>query len=232
MNIDINRVNLLEKDIEDWVYECRTEIPKNYHGWITHWFGRQYQLPSGIADLIGMRTNGVASVIEVKNVPINKAAITQVCRYAADLRDLINNRMDYPIRDSSTFPYIEKVLIGPSIDAQTFGEAKACDVEVIIFTPRLQLSIRDVDWTDEYSQERDKRLEKLAENPEWEMYGKLVSVAVQEQQEAIDDAEAERYRQAYLASMPQPEEQEEKDMYDKLMDEVALKQNDPEEDEF
>lgn len=215
MDIDINRVNLTERDIEDWIYENRTEIPHNYHGWITHWFGRQYQLPSGIADLIGMRTNGVAVVIEVKNVAINKAAITQVCRYAADLRELIANRMDYPIRESDTYPYIEKILIGPSIDSQTFGEAKACGVEVITFIPRLSLCVRRLDWTDEYEKERESKLEVLARNEVWNMYGELVA-----------DAVRARYEHPQIESTIATN-----DRYDDLLDAIATEQDvNPDED--
>lgn len=126
MKIDISKVNLLEKDIEDWLYAHPGVVSRRYENdAIDKWIGRQYNLPSGVADLIGVRGSGRLVVIEVKNVAINKAAILQVCRYADDLKYIVSHRANYPYVAAGGEPQIEMVVVGPSIDSQTFTEAQA-----------------------------------------------------------------------------------------------------------
>lgn len=234
MKIDISRMNLLEKDIEDWLYENPRAIGESYPNetYIAQWIGRQYHLPSGIADLVGVRHNGKLVVIEVKNVPINKAAVLQVCRYAADLSDIVGNRDGYYRKDSNDPFDVQKILVGPSIDGQTFQEASACGVRVMQFSAELKLTVGQLSVTMNSYSERQQRINEISLRDEWKVFGSHYSEYTPRQSKEADNAEEERYREAYLASAPQREEQEEKDMYDKLMEEAALRQNDPEEDEF
>lgn len=172
MYIDISRVNLLEKDIEDWLYENPSGLPESYaHGAITKWIGRQYTLPSGIADLIGVHEDGMLVVVEVKNVPINKAAVLQVCRYQDDLKYIVSERVGYPHLKHDNEPEIEMVLVGPSIDGQTFSEARAVGVTTYQFTAKVTLDINRLSWNDDHRAKVRVQHAEIAARPEWEIFG-------------------------------------------------------------
>lgn len=172
MKIDMSRVNLIEKDIEDWLYENPDALYGSYDiAPIENWIGRQYQLPSGVADLIGMRSDRMLVVIEVKNVPINKAAVLQVCRYAEDLKHIVGWRMGYPYKRDNGEPVIEMVLVGPSIDDQTFDEATALGIRVFRFSVQLDLTVSSVRWTQDHQEKVENRQISIASRPEWEIYG-------------------------------------------------------------
>jgi hypothetical protein len=172
MKIDISRVNLLEKDIEDWLFENPDSIRYPYYeNPITKWIGRQYQLPSGIADLIGIREDMKLVVVEIKNVPINKAAILQICRYAYDLKHIVSNRMNYPFVSESNEPDVEMVVIGQSIDGQTFMEAQAVSVNVYSFSVTLDLDVNRMNLTNEIRKSMRNQHDLIADKPEWGIYG-------------------------------------------------------------
>lgn len=198
MKIDISRVNLLEKDIEDWLYENPGSMPSgNFSGAITKWIGRQYAMPSGIADLIGVRENGMVVVVEIKNVPINKAAVLQVCRYQNDLKYIIDERMDYLHMTTSHEPLVEMVLIGPSIDGQTFAEAQAVGVMVYRFGVSFTLEVDKLDWDDEHWKRIREQHSEIAARPEWDIFGTTC---------------AEHYEQ-YMKEQAQREEEELKSIF-------------------
>lgn len=172
MKIDISRLNLLEKDIEDWLYENPNALPAPFNeNLITEWIGRQYALPSGIADLIGIREDKRVVVVEIKNVAINKAAVLQVCRYHSDLQFIVSSRMDYPHTLDWGEPIIDKILVGPSVDNQTFCEAQAVGVEVVIFSANLTLDLSRLRWSHEHSNEVTEQRNAIAERPEWAIFG-------------------------------------------------------------
>lgn len=197
MNIDISRVNLLERDIEDWLYKNPADLPPSYTGGkVKKWIGRQYTLPSGIADLIGVRESGMVVVVEVKNVPINKAAVLQVCRYQNDLKYILSERMDYPHLMDGNEPAVEMVLIGPSIDGQTFTEARAVDVTVYQFGVSFTLEIDSLSMSNaHWSNVRDQHRE-IAARSEWEIFGltnaedyaQFKRERAQQEEQKIDDA--------------------------------------------
>jgi hypothetical protein len=189
MNIDISRLNLSEKDIEDWLYE-HPEVIKCAFGTppITSWFGRQYSLPSGIADLIGVRADGKMVVIEVKNVAINKAAVLQVCRYASDLEEIAGYRMGYPDTQNWEKAVVERVLVGPGIDTQTFYEAIALNIGVWVFAARLSLDISKLYWDKGQEDTHRHKHGSIAEQPEWSIYGLHVREAAE--RHAREQAEA------------------------------------------
>lgn len=211
MKIDISRVNLLEKDIEDWLYENPSALPY----WlgenpITQWIGRQYALPSGIADLIGLRENHMVVAVEVKNVPINKAAVLQVCRYANDIQHILGARMDYPHVSDAGEPFVEMILIGPSIDDQTFGEARAVGVAVYTFAASVTLDIARMRWSHEYRDAVSAQQSAIAERPEWAIFGLTA-------REAADRDWNERQR----ASQTDFAIEQVTDEYDDLMDAIT-----------
>jgi hypothetical protein len=201
MKIDISRVNLLEKDIEDWLYRNPHALGQEYMGdyVVDRWIGRQYSLPSGIADLIGVGEKNLLVVAEVKNVPINKAAVLQVCRYAADLSDIVGNRDGYHRRDNNDPFYVKKVLVGPSIDDQTFLEATACDVRVIEFEADLRLTLGALSPTREAYERRQEQLHAISLRDEWSIFG----IHYSEYNASYSEAE--------LAATPQPEESQDQD---------------------
>lgn len=215
MKIDTSRTNLTEKDIEDWLYGNPKAV-ETYMGPIKRWIARQYRLPSGIADLIGLTENDMIVVVEVKNVAINKAAVLQVCRYAADIQQVLELRESYPFSSERDLPVVCKVLIGPSIDAQTFDEASACNVWVMQFAVTLQLDLSDLHWPPEHSSQVRDQLREVSFRPEWERFGRhMDEVHAEMQQKAYE----ERYRQEYLRSIEREQEKDrEQDEYDQLMD--------------
>lgn len=172
MRVDISRVNLLEKDIEDWLYENPGALyaPRENNA-IVEWIGRQYSLPSGIADLIGVREDGMLVVVEVKNVPINKAAVLQVCRYTEDLRHIITQRMDYPFVSLSGEPHIDMILVGPSVDSQTMTEADAVNARIFCFLASVEIDIGCQVWSREYTDNLYAQRVEIAARPEWDRYG-------------------------------------------------------------
>lgn len=159
---------------------------------ISRWFGRQYTLPSGIADLIGVRGDEGLVVIEVKNVPINKAAILQVCRYAYDLEEIAAFRMGYPHAQNFERPYVERVVVGPSIDAQTLIEAAAVDVRVWQFAITINVDVSRLYRDQQEQKELESKMESLARRAEWQVFGKHVSDAYRE--DSIKRMEEERRR--------------------------------------
>lgn len=177
MNIDISRLNLSEKDIEDWLYANPDALGTGYAGGrvIERWIGRQYSLPSGIADLIGVDEYNYAVVVEVKNVPINKAAVLQVCRYASDVSDIVGVRDGYFKKHSADPFRVKKMLIGPSIDNQTFDEATACDARVVLFGVNLRLSLTDLEINSEQYSRRQQQLNSISLRDEWSIFGRHYS---------------------------------------------------------
>lgn len=180
MKIDASKVNLLEKDIEDWLYENPKALPATWNeNYIEQWIGRQYALPSGIADLVGLREDNRVVVVEVKNVPINKAAVLQVCRYQNDLKYILTARMDYPHIVNYNEPVVDMILVGPSIDGQTFGEAQAVGVEVVTFGAMLELKLSRLSWTSEHLRDVEAAHDAIAARPEWSIFGLTVKEDVE-----------------------------------------------------
>ena len=127
MNIDPKKVQLSEKDLEDWLYENSSAF--NYYGIkpITKWAARQFSVPSGVIDLLGINDAGQFSVVEVKNVVLTSSCLTQVCRYAHDISEICFRSIDGWREEE-----ISKYLVGPYIpDADFLVEANALNVDVM-----------------------------------------------------------------------------------------------------
>lgn len=161
-------LNLNERDIEDWIFDNPDALDLGIIGWI----GRQYSLPSGVADLIGYRDDRLVIVIEVKNVPINKAALAQVSRYAFDVEQIVSDFADYPNFIGGMRPYVQKVLVGPGIDDQTRQEATAMGIDVLIFEAMLRVRVTILAGTD--TLERSAHLLTHSSRPEWAVMGRRV----------------------------------------------------------
>lgn len=202
MNIDISRLNLTEKDIEDWLYENPSNVTTVW-GCVTEWVGRQYHLPSGIADLIGVTDCGMVALIEVKNVPINKAALTQICRYAADLLEIFQWRYDYPNPEMRGWSHVTKIVVGPSIDDQTLTEAGALDIDIREFTLSLDIDLNEVSFAPEVRDSLSTEYREIAHRPEWNRFGGHIDDLDRQYREerikesqldfAIEDLDAEHF---------------------------------------
>lgn len=211
MNIDISRVNLLERDIEDWLYENPEALPHwEEDNPIARWIGRQYVLPSGVADLVGLRENSKVVVVEVKNVPVNKAAVLQVCRYQNDLKHVLSARTEYPHIYGYNEPLVDMILIGPSIDDQTFLEAYALGVEVMTFDVSLALNVSRLKWSSAHRDAVSEQQNAIAERHEWDIFGLTV-------REAVDQHWLEKQR----ASQTDFAIEQVVDDYDDLMDAIT-----------
>lgn len=128
-DIDPRKVNLSEKDIEDWI-----EVNPDCFG-IYEWIERQYPIPSGKADLFGMDQHGNAVVIEVKNIPLTSDAVAQVCRYAHDVRLALDKAGKYGVE-------VRKFLVGKRPeDRAVLFEAAALNVEMYFFGVELHLDV-------------------------------------------------------------------------------------------
>lgn len=225
MKIDMSKVDLSEKDIENWLYENPEVIGFVPGRGVKRWFGRQYALPSGIADLIGVMASGALLVIEVKNVAINKAAILQVCRYAADIEQI-------HLYSGSAEPSILKMVVGPSVDGQTFIEALACDVSIFSFTPQVELVFGQMTTTQEYAEATTERYIKIGGQPEWNEYHQFLDERREAERKAkpprrysLDEAEKDdaASRPRYSLEVANGDfTKETKDKYDELLDSINV----------
>lgn len=208
MKIDSSKVNLPERDLESWLYQNPEAVPGTNHAEppITQWLARQYPLPSGAADLIGVRSNGLVVVAEIKGVPINKAAILQVCRYAQDVAEIVALRDGYQHKDRSFNARVQKLIIGPSIDQQTLDEAIACEVHIVEFAIHLNLTLERRPWGSAHELRRSQQIDKIAYGKEWDIFGRhLVDRLNQPTDVARDD-------------------------YDELLDAIVREQDGPHDD--
>lgn len=142
MVIDERKVNLAEADIEQWLWENPGAVNVRAGLDVVEWTGRQFKVPSGIADLIGLTEDGDIVVVEVKNGPIAPDALTQVTRYAKDIEDIcVAAAYKHKLYDQKFQPIISRVVIGKSIDGKTLTEAEAMGIETIAFGLHLHLTL-------------------------------------------------------------------------------------------
>lgn len=163
MIIDPSKVNLAERDIEDYLYENPWLVDiENYTVYM--WIKRQYAVPSGIVDLIGLTADREIVVVEIKNTAIDAGALAQVSRYAWDIeriRDIIYFE-SMGETDLYICPPVRKVVVGKSIDAKTMLEAEAIGVCVVLFSVNLSLDTHGPSWRKEYSEERTDHWRRLS----------------------------------------------------------------------
>lgn len=122
MIIDRSKANLLEKDIEDYLWHNPSEVYCD-HFRVARWIKRQYQVHSGILDLLGVTDNYHLVIVEVKNVPIDASALTQVSRYAFDVANVADKAGDIYMGHDHGGLHVYKMVIGRSISNKTMLEA-------------------------------------------------------------------------------------------------------------
>ena len=117
-----------EKDLEDYLYKYPEEIG------VDKWIGRQFRLPSGVADLVGIcgikeeEARPCVIVVELKKGVLNPNAIAQVSRYANDMRSVISTLLLYDERITDYFAEYnpESRLVVPCIVSLGRAEKKPC----------------------------------------------------------------------------------------------------------
>ena len=183
MTIDESKVNLLEKDIEEYIFQNPGVIFTSW-GSMNRWVKRQFQVPSGIIDLLGVTEGGALAVVEIKNVAIDASALTQACRYAYDLERVICILKEYHDNPENDFPAILKIVIGRGIDTKTMREAEALKVDAYCFAVELNLSASQVSWKNEFRKERSTQYDLLREDESIlaviEQYEQQISEPVEE----------------------------------------------------
>lgn len=164
--VDSQKVNLLEKDIEDWLWDNPSAI--RIEGTeISRWIARQFKLPSGIIDLLGVINNeGVQPVVvEVKNTEITSEALTQVMRYANDIDSIL-------VSPEFTLYKAEKVIIGKGfVSGETMFAAEAMGIRLYSFNVNLNLSIDGPwCWKDEYTEKLWEQYDQISKDPIFENF--------------------------------------------------------------
>lgn len=188
MIIDERKVNLAEKDIEQWLWENPWSVCGQYGQRVTRWLKRQYGLPSGVADLIGITETEQLIVVEVKNAKIDASALAQVSRYAFDLSYIYT----LVVRDVEPCgmgtPEVLKVVVGRAIDTQTLREAEALDVAISCFQVDLSLSVSSVEWSQEFRSQRRNVYDELRKDEVWEI---AAAEAIESWKEQAKEGEVE-----------------------------------------
>jgi len=160
--VDPRKVNLAEADIEEYLWKNPGELgfghPRVY---VHRWLKRQYRIPNGVIDLLGVTADGILVVVEIKNTPTEAQAITQVKQYAFDI-DNVNRT----VSDGHFRPCVP-LLIGTSMNEVVFRECEACGVFVKVFRVSFSLNILDMDWQQEYMDKRDDQYAELAQDKEF-----------------------------------------------------------------
>jgi hypothetical protein len=165
-SIDPRKVQLAEKDIEDWLYENPQSLG------VRKWIGRQFHVPSGIIDLLGVNEYNYPVVVEVKNVEIDADAILQVCRYAKDIQGIVSEKTN-----DGPFFYVTKIVVGRGgISSELQYEANAVNVAVMSFQVELSLSVSGP-WrfTQEKMVSDYEMLLKILDNPAMDVFDNLIT---------------------------------------------------------
>lgn len=164
MRLDPSKVNLLEKDIEEYLWRNPQDIRWSNHSgefYVDQWLARQLEVPSGIIDLFGVLNIGCPVVVEVKNVAIDARGLAQVARYRHDIEETIEYRFGRFMPK-----YAAAIVVGNSIDTQAMHECVAMLVLPFVFSVNLNLSINRHSWQDEYRHQIDAKHFELSERHE------------------------------------------------------------------
>ena len=166
MKVDPSKVNLAEKDIEDWLYENPEKLR---FGWgISHnvkeWIGRQIIVPSGIIDLLGIFTSHNRTgfvVVEIKNTEFTQSSILQVCRYASDIQCIA---LDYSVETNDRFfDDVYKVVVAKGEPSnQLMFEANSVNVQLLNFYVNYEMVFDEgYEFTSEFKKENKNIIDNL-----------------------------------------------------------------------
>lgn len=141
-----------EQDIEDWLWENPQAVP-----FVDRWVARQFVIPSGRIDLLGVaKYDKHPVIVEVKRDAITDKALAQVCRYAADFYDAALLLAEhYSVISCSTFEQrnIIKIVVGTGVAGKnTMRAAQGMGVFLVGVSPALSFDTVRWSWTgDEYN---------------------------------------------------------------------------------
>ncbi len=85
------KVNISERDMEDYLYNNPRIVNLPGLGSVKEWIGRQITVASGVIDLVGIFEDGRVIVVELKNRDIVSQDLCQVTRYASDIDQILSN---------------------------------------------------------------------------------------------------------------------------------------------
>lgn len=193
MLINPRQVNLAEADIERYIFENPQLVCNGKRRRIDRWLRRQYRVPSGIIDLLGLDEMGDIVVVELKNTELKRDAILQVKRYAFDIDQMM---VAAGVYSSHCYP----ILIGASVGADVFLDCEACGVDVQTFRLSFSMTIDRQVWTRDFLDERYERHEKLSRDAEIAM-----CIAEIERRESphLDQSLCADIDRALLAALPE-----------------------------
>lgn len=167
-------MNQRERDIESLLYSRPDLLPPLWFsgGGVSRWLARQYSVPSGRIDLLGIAEfsdHKSLVVVELKSGVIDSRAVAQVCRYANDLQhilDAICSRVDGLLTEADST--VHKVLIGESVDRKTYFEAEG--VGAICLGHQLQDGVLSVGRFELTDSRRWSAYNQLAEDSPFEYW--------------------------------------------------------------
>ncbi len=157
MKIDDKKIQLSEKDLENWLWENVDEL-QSFD--IEYWLSRQYKVPSGIIDLLGVTGEGNIVIVELKNHVPDASALTQVSRYAKDIERILHARGMFTVS-------IYKIVMGvfDNIPSQLQFEANALDVFIQSMHIEFEIKINGVwAWTEDHSDKLSEEYQRLAKD--------------------------------------------------------------------
>lgn len=112
-----------EKHLEDWIVNNPSHFAdcqpgeQFYSAFVDRFIGRQFRLPFGIVDLIGVKTNTL-QVIELKKGVIDYASVCQCMRYVAQIKEIVTYAY-YDCPDARQFNVsVDGMIVGHSFEAK------------------------------------------------------------------------------------------------------------------
>lgn len=156
MKIDAKKIQLSEKDLENWLWDNEQELPYN----IETWLARQYKVPSGIIDIIGVTSEGDIVIVELKNHVPDANALTQISRYAKDVERILMASQEYGVS-------IHKAIVGvfDNISNQLQFEADALDIKMYSMNIEFDITINGAwSWTEEHGHNLADEYKKLSQD--------------------------------------------------------------------
>lgn len=160
IKIDPRKVSLSEKDLEDWLYENPTSLTLLGRPVVSEWVGRQFRVPSGIIDLLGVYPNlGTPVIVEMKNTTaVRPEYLTQIIRYKHDIQEILAYTEDEKYsEDFQVLTY----LVGPfeSMGSEQLFEANALNINIVSLEYWLEASLSGTwSFNDKYKDEIENKI--------------------------------------------------------------------------
>ena len=148
MDIDSRKVQLSERDIEDYLWDNPEKVPT-----VERWIARQVDLPNGRLDMLGINKFGAPVIVELKNTSVSSDALTQVFRYAFDIQSILEVKLDYP----EEHIHVSKIVIGVGEPTtRVLQEAEAMGIRIMAFNLFFDVGISQWGLTFDYQQQRTR----------------------------------------------------------------------------